>query len=123
MSLEGGGERPENKPPGPATSEGGWRTLALPHDLITVAVGFTVALAAFTLLEASVTNLILPLIAVFVGESPFELNQFTIRGSDFRYGAVIGAAILFGLSLTAAYFLVVVPYRRSRAPESFESRR
>jgi large conductance mechanosensitive channel len=79
-------------------------------ELITLALGLTLALAAWTLIEEAVANLIAPLISVFIGQTPFEANSFTINGSEFGYGQVIEAAITF--LLVAA--LVVIVYQRSR---------
>ena len=79
-------------------------------ELITVALGLTVALTAWTLISAVVTYLILPLITVFIGEAPFAINSFTIDTSEFRYGQVIEAAIIFLLAAA----LAVIAYRRSR---------
>jgi large conductance mechanosensitive channel len=81
-------------------------------DLLIAAGGLLMALVAFTLVQAIVGGLITPLISVFVGNSTFAFNSFTIDGSEFGYGAVIEAAITFVLALAAVYFLLVVPYRR-----------
>lgn len=81
-------------------------------DLITVAAGLVMALATFYLLEAIVAYLIAPLISIFVGGPTFETNAFTIHSSEFRYGAVIEAAITFVLAAAAIYFLLIVPCRR-----------
>jgi large conductance mechanosensitive channel len=86
-------------------------------DLITIAAGLTVALGAFTLIQAVVTSLLMPLISVFVGASSLELNYFTIRGDDFRYGAVIEALITLALILAAVHFLVL-SYRSRQGRES-----
>lgn len=63
------------------------------------AAGILVGLAAFYLIQAVVDGLIAPIIAVFIGEPRFELNSFTINSSEFRYGAVIEAAIAVALAL------------------------
>jgi large conductance mechanosensitive channel len=80
-------------------------------DLFTVAAGLLMALATFSLLRVAVGSLIEPLITVFIGTAPFELNSFRIGSSEFRYGAMIGAAMTFALASAVAYFLVVMPYR------------
>jgi large conductance mechanosensitive channel len=78
-----------------------WRS-----DLVTVAVGLALALAAFALVATVVENLIAPLIAVFVGEPEFGLNSFRIDSTDFRYGAAIESVMTFALVAAAAYYLV-----------------
>lgn len=88
-----------------------------PSRLITVALGLTLALTTWTLIQAVVGDLIAPLIAVFIGESHFELNSFTIGESEFRYGPLVEAAIAFGLAAALVYFLYVVPKRQSEGPD------
>lgn len=94
----------------------------LRSKLITVALGLTLALTAWTLIQAVVGELIAPLIAVFIGESHFELNSFTIGESEFRYGQLIEAAIAFGLAAALVYFLYVVPNRQSEGPDRVAAR-
>jgi large conductance mechanosensitive channel len=65
--------------------------------------GLTLALGLWTLVQAVVSYLIAPLISVFIGNAEtFQLNAFTINGREFRYGAVIEAAL--DLILIAALF-------------------
>lgn len=92
-------------------------------DVITVAGGLLIALAAFTLIQAAVGYLIAPLIAVFIGDPVFAVNSFTIQGSEFRYGAVIEAAIAFALILAAVYFVLVAPYRHRQGKAGGAERR
>ncbi|MGN6663281.1 MAG: MscL family protein [Solirubrobacterales bacterium] len=79
-----------------------------------VAVGIAVGLAAFDFLQAVVAGLVTPVIAIFVGDSHFELNSFTIEGSEFSYGAVIQDGLTLLLVSAVAYFLILRPYRRGR---------
>jgi large conductance mechanosensitive channel len=89
-----------------------FKEFMLRSDLVTVAVGLAMAFATFYLVQAVVAYLIAPLISVFVGDPVFEVNAFRVDSSEFRYGAVIEAAITFVLVAAAVYFLLVVPYRR-----------
>jgi large conductance mechanosensitive channel len=77
-----------------------------------VAAGIVVGLAAFYLIQAVVDGLIAPLIAVFIGEPRFELNSFTISGSEFRYGAVIEAVMTVVLALAVTAVVLSVRQRR-----------
>jgi large conductance mechanosensitive channel len=63
-------------------------------------------LATFYAFQAVVAGLIAPLISVFIGDSNFGLNSFTIGTSEFRYGIVIEAVIALGLTAGTAYFLL-----------------
>jgi large conductance mechanosensitive channel len=76
------------------------------------AVGIVVGLAAFYLIQAVVDGLIAPLVAVFIGEPHFDLNSFTINGSEFSYGAVIEAGITVVLALAVAAAVLTVRQRR-----------
>lgn len=86
----------------------------LRSDLIAVAAGLVMALATFYLVQAVVAYLIAPLISVFVGDPVFEVNSFSIGGSEFRYGVVIEAAISFVLA--GAVVFLLVSYRRFQDP-------
>ncbi len=90
----------------------GLKGFNLRGDLLIAAGGLLMALAAFFLIQAVVGGLIAPLIAVFIGDSTFGFNSFTIAGSEFGYGAVIEAAMTFALALAAVYLLLVKPYQR-----------
>lgn len=65
------------------------------RDPLGVAVAVAIGIGAFYLVQAIVSALIAPLIAVFIGDSHFELNEFTINGVEFRYGIVIEYVLSF----------------------------
>ena len=89
----------------------GFRDFALRGDLITVAVGLVMALATFELIRTIVEGLITPLVGLIVGEELLLAMTFSIDGTVFSYGAVVGAVITFLATAAVVYFLVVVPYR------------
>ncbi|HEX3733902.1 MAG TPA: MscL family protein [Solirubrobacterales bacterium] len=91
------------------------------HDLIYVAVGLAVGLAIFDLIQAVVVYLIAPLISVFVGSSTFELNAFTIGTSEFRYGAVVQAALTLLMVIALVYALARLFKRGFRFEAGVES--
>lgn len=86
-------------------------------DLLTIAVGFVMALATFTLIEALVGTLITPMIAAIAGQPNVAFLSFTINESEFPYGALINAGITFAFTAAAIYFLAVIPY------EAFQKRK
>jgi large conductance mechanosensitive channel len=88
----------------------GFKEFALKGDLITAAVGLVMALATFALISAVVEGLITPIIAAVIGEPRFASLAFTVNGSEFAYGAVLNALIVFVATAAAVYFFVVVPY-------------
>jgi large conductance mechanosensitive channel len=95
----------------------GFRELMGRRALSAAAAGLALALATFALVEVVVTGLIGPVIAAFLGESNFASNTFTINSSEFRYGAVIEAAITFAIVAALAYFAVASYWRHPGARE------
>jgi large-conductance mechanosensitive channel len=62
--------------------------------LAVIAVGVALGLAAFEVISGFVRALLAPLIAVFVGESRFESNVFTVKGVEFGYGFFLEAVLI-----------------------------
>jgi large conductance mechanosensitive channel len=83
-----------------------FKEIILRSDLITVAAGLVMAFATFYLVQSVVAYMVTPLISVFVGDPVFEVNAFSISGSEFRYGAVIEAAITFALAAAVVWFFL-----------------
>ena len=81
-------------------------------DVATVAAGLLLALAAFSLIEAVVANLLGPLIGVLVNEPDFSFASFTTGSNEFRYGSAILGALLFALGVATAYLLLAASGRR-----------
>jgi hypothetical protein len=54
-----------------------------------IAGGVALGMAIWNLAGALVSDVITPLIAAFISESPFQLNTFTFRGSQFPYALFI----------------------------------
>jgi large conductance mechanosensitive channel len=82
------------------------------------AAGIVIGLAVFYLIQTVVDGLIAPLIAVFIGDPRFELNSFTISTSEFRYGAVIEAAITVALALAIIAAVLTARQRRYEAGQA-----
>jgi large conductance mechanosensitive channel len=106
-----GGSIPSHHPAEVAPMLKGFRDFLLKGDLITAAVGLVMALATFTLVQAFVGSLITPLIGAIVGEPHFTDLSFTINHSEFAYGVLINALIVFVGTAAAIYFFVVLPYK------------
>jgi large conductance mechanosensitive channel len=66
-------------------------------DLVAVAIGLLLALAAFELVRTTVEYLIMPLVFMLFGHSEFPFLSFTIWGAEFAFSFVISAAIAFGI--------------------------
>jgi large conductance mechanosensitive channel len=85
-------------------------------DLMTVALGLLIALAAFELVKAIVENLIMPIVFALFGQSEFPFLSFAIANTEFAYGFVISAAIAF-----AIVCLLVIPLWKVRRRYESES--
>lgn len=90
----------------------GLRKLLARNEPTSFAAGIAIGLALFYLIQSVVAYMIAPLISVFIGDSQFELNAFTIDASEFRYGAVIEAAITFALVLAVTLFALTAVQRQ-----------
>jgi large conductance mechanosensitive channel len=84
-------------------------------DLLTLTIGFLLALALFTLVETLVRSMISPIVAAFFGEPGIDFKSFTINHSEFLYGALISAVLIFVVALFAVWMLVVL-HRKAAAP-------
>jgi large-conductance mechanosensitive channel len=62
--------------------------------LAVIAVGVALGIAAMEVIRTFVESLLAPLIAVFVGESQLWLNEFTVKGVEFRYGVFLEAVLM-----------------------------
>jgi large conductance mechanosensitive channel len=82
----------------------------LQGDLLTIAVGVVLGLAAFNLIKSLVANLATPIIAAVFAQPAIQFMYFEINYSQFRYGNVINAAIVF---LVAAGLVLAVMYALS----------
>jgi large conductance mechanosensitive channel len=81
----------------------GFRASLLRADWLTIACGVAVAIAVFLLVEAAVSYWIAPLIAIFIGNSDFGNNAFTIRSAEFRYGDFIELVLTLLLTLVLVW--------------------
>lgn len=70
-----------------------------------LAAGVLIGLVAFQVIGSLVNDLLAPLIAVFIGDSRFELNSFTIEASEFRYGQFLEAMLVTAIAGLALSWL------------------
>src|SRR6188472_4363381 len=97
-----------------------FRDFLMRGNLVELAVAFVIGLAFAALITSFVNDLIMPIIAMFIGKPDFSGLTFTINDAVFRYGAFLTAAITF-VSTAAAIFFFVKPYEavnaRTHKPE------
>jgi len=98
-----------------------FRDFLMRGNLVDLAVAFVIGLAFAALITSFVNDLIMPIIAMFIGKPDFSGLTFTINDAVFRYGAFLTAAITFVSTAAAIFFFVVKPYEavnaRTRKPE------
>ena len=86
-----------------------FRDFIMRGNLVELAVAFVIGLAFAALITSFVDDLIMPIIAMIIGEPDFSGLDFTINDAVFRYGAFITAAITFLATAAAIFFFVVKP--------------
>ena len=92
-----------------------FRDFLLRGNLVELAVAFVMGFAFIALISSFVGNLVMPIIAMFIGEPDFGSLAFTINDAIFGYGAFITAAITFAATAAAIFAFVVKPVDAIRA--------
>lgn len=90
----------------------GFREFILRGNVVDFAVAVVIGAAFGAVVNQLVKSFLTPLIGILGISGTFENAKFTIRSSDFTYGAFIDAVITFVLVAAAIYFVVVVPMNR-----------
>ncbi|HEU6445046.1 MAG TPA: large conductance mechanosensitive channel protein MscL [Gaiellaceae bacterium] len=97
-----------------------FRDFLLRGNIVELAVAFVIGLAFAAVVNSLVNDLIMPLIAMVIGEPDFSELTFTINDAVFRYGAFLTSAIQFLAIAAAVFFFVVKPVNallgRMRSP-------
>jgi large conductance mechanosensitive channel len=98
-----------------------FRDFLLRGNLVELAVAFVMGLAFAALITSFVNDLILPIVAMVIGQPDFSDLTFTLNDAVFRYGAFLTAAITFVSTAAAIFFFVVKPVdailTRRKGPE------
>lgn len=90
-------------------------------NIIELAVAFVMGVAFAAVVNSLVENLVMPVVAMLIGEPDFSGLTFTINDAVFRYGAFITDVIQFLAIAAAVFFFIVKPVqamlaRRGREP-------
>jgi large conductance mechanosensitive channel len=105
-----------------------FKAFILRGNVVDLAVGVAIG-AAFGLVIASFTkNLLTPILAIPGSKPSFAELDFSIRNSQFRYGAFLDDMITFVITAAALFFLVVRPIntlmaRRKTEPDVMSTTR
>jgi large conductance mechanosensitive channel len=78
-------------------------------NIIELAVAFVMGVAFAAVVNSLVDNLVMPIVAMIIGEPDFSGLDFTINDAVFRYGAFITDVIQFLAIAAAVFFFVVRP--------------
>jgi large conductance mechanosensitive channel len=87
----------------------GFKNFLMRGNVVDLAVGVIIG-GAFGAVVASLTkDVLMPMIAVLVGQPDFSAIKLTLAGTDFGVGNFLNALVGFVLVAGAIYFFVVVP--------------
>jgi large conductance mechanosensitive channel len=86
-----------------------FRDFVFRGNIIELAVAFVIGIAFAALVNSLVENLVMPLIAMLIGEPDFRDLTFTINDAVYRYGAFLTDLIQFIAIAAAVFFFVVKP--------------
>ena len=78
-------------------------------NIVELAVAFVMGLAFAAVVNSLVNNLVMPIVAMLIGEPDFSGLTFTINDAVFRYGAFVTDVIQFLAIGAAVFFFVVKP--------------
>jgi large conductance mechanosensitive channel len=84
-----------------------FRDFLLRGHIVELAVAFVIGVAFGALVTSFVDNLLMPVIAMVIGEPDFRELTFTINDAVFRYGSFLTDLIAF-VAVVAGVFLFVV---------------
>ena len=86
-----------------------FRDFLLRGNIVELAVAFVIGVAFGALVASFVDNLLMPIIAMIIGEPDFRELTFTINDAVFRYGSFLTDLIAFAAVVAAVFFFVVKP--------------
>lgn len=89
-----------------------FRAFIMRGSVIDLAVAVVLGVAFGAVVTALVDNLLMPLIAMIIGEPDFSGLTFTVNDAVFAYGSFINALVNFLFVSIAVFFFVVVPMQR-----------
>jgi large conductance mechanosensitive channel len=78
-------------------------------NIVELAVAFVMGVAFAAVVNSLVNNLVMPIVAMIIGEPDFSGLDFTINDAVFRYGAFITDVIQFVAIAAAVFFFIVRP--------------
>jgi large conductance mechanosensitive channel len=86
-----------------------FRDFLLRGNIVELAVAFVMGLAFAAVVNSLVDNLLMPVVAMIIGEPDFSDLTFTVNDAVFRNGAFLTDVIQFVAIAAAVFFFVVKP--------------
>jgi large conductance mechanosensitive channel len=86
-----------------------FRDFLLRGNIVELAVAFVIGVAFGALVTSFVDNLLMPIIAMVIGEPDFRELTFTLNDAVFRYGSFLTDLIAFVAVVAGVFFFVVKP--------------
>jgi large conductance mechanosensitive channel len=87
-----------------------FKTFAFKGNVVDLAIAVVIGGAFHKIVDSVVTNLIMPFIAAIIpGQKGYTGWQFTIRGSTFHIGLLLGDVVQF-LLIAAVLFIFIVKF-------------
>jgi large conductance mechanosensitive channel len=86
-----------------------FRDFLVRGNIVELAVAFVIGVAFGALITSFVDNLLMPVVAMIVGEPDFRDLTFTINDAVFRYGAFLTDLLTFVAVAASVFFCVVKP--------------
>ena len=91
----------------------GFKDFIMRGNVVDLAVAVVIGSALAAVVASIVENVINPLLAALGGgPDTSELWSATVNGAEFRFGAVLGAILVFLFTALAVYLIIVVPMNR-----------
>lgn len=97
-----------------------FKQFILRGNVVDLAIGIVVGAAFGTVVQAFVTDLLTPLVAIFGSGVDFSSYSFTIGNGKFLYGDFINAVLSFLIIAAVVFFLVVRPVNHLMARSKTE---
>lgn len=91
----------------------GFKEFILKGNVIDLAVAVVIGAAFSAVVNALVTNVLMPLISALVGSPSFDdFARITINGNEILFGVFLTAVVNFLLVSAAVYFVIVLPMNK-----------
>jgi large conductance mechanosensitive channel len=84
-------------------------------NILDLAIALVMGLATVALVNALISDLVMPIIAAIIGKPTFDSLHFTIHRSVFLYGSFITALITFASIAAAVFFFIIKPVEAVRS--------